>query len=319
MKKRLLIIICAIVCVFVAVLSVIFYTRYKKQSNQIKNLNIIVDRLEKNLNEAENSVSELKYSLNVAESCISELENSLDSTRNDVLDLENGLVTAEKDILDIKSDIVYLGAEKEYLEEGYNYLAIGNSITIHGKADYWWDERGMAASEKEKDYVHLIADYLKNQFGDVCFYATNFFTWEIQSYDRAETLKEIYPYLNDKLDLVTIQLGENVTEFSTYENDYITLINYIKGEAPQAQILVIDEFWEDDYKTTFKKNACEITGVDFVSLEDIKGNDEYMCGLGTTVYDSDGNTHIVKHKGVAIHPNDAGMKIIAERVISFIK
>lgn len=41
-------------------------------------------------------------------------------------------------------------------KESYNYLAIGNSITVHGFASYCWDDdRGMAASYDDSDYVHL--------------------------------------------------------------------------------------------------------------------------------------------------------------------
>ena len=39
----------------------------------------------------------------------------------------------------------------DWLDGGFNYLAIGNSITIHPYADYWWDDdRGMAASTDPK-------------------------------------------------------------------------------------------------------------------------------------------------------------------------
>lgn len=42
-----------------------------------------------------------------------------------------------------------------------NILFIGNSITLHGKCNYWWGEWGMAASDKEKDYVHQLVKRLE--------------------------------------------------------------------------------------------------------------------------------------------------------------
>ena len=62
-----------------------------------------------------------------------------------------------------------------------------------------------------------------------------------------------------QLDLVTIQLGENVNDTVTYEEDYEELINYIHKHAPHAQIIVIDDFWSGDDKSTLKKKAANNT------------------------------------------------------------
>ena len=51
----------------------------------------------------------------------------------------------------------------------------------------------------------------------------------------------------------------------------------------------------------------------------IADNEQYYCGLGTTVYDKDGNPHTVKNEGVAMHPGDKGMELIAERIIEAIE
>lgn len=53
-----------------------------------------------------------------------------------------------------------------------------------------------------------------------------------------------------------------------------------------------------------KQQACEATGVEFISLDEVKGLEEYQCGMGTIVYDSEGNPHSVEHSGVAKHPGD---------------
>ena len=68
-----------------------------------------------------------------------------------------------------------------------------------------------------------------------------------------------------------------------------------------------------------KQQACEATGVEFISLDEVKGLEEYQCGMGITVYDSEGNPHTVEHDGVADHPGNAGMKWIAEKIIEVVK
>ena len=45
----------------------------------------------------------------------------------------------------------------------------------------------------------------------------------------------------------------------------------------------------------------------------------FLCGMNTTVYDSDGSPHAVEHSGVANHHGDAGMKWIADRIIEVVK
>lgn len=245
--------------------------------------------------------------------------NQIHSLNEEIASIENDLQVANEEIAKLKSDVQVLSGKKyEYLADGFNYLAIGNSITRHGKADYWWNEIGMAATRPENDYVHLIASHLEENNEDVCFYAVNFYKWENQAYDRAETYEVIDPYLSDRLDLVTIQLSENVGDMTTYKTDYVALIKYVQEMAPEAQVLVIDDFWDSGDKSLQKQEACEETGVTFVSLSDIKGLPEYKCGMGTTVYDDEGKPHIVEHEGVAGHPGDKGMKAIADKVINCI-
>lgn len=68
-----------------------------------------------------------------------------------------------------------------------------------------------------------------------------------------------------------------------------------------------------------KRQACEETGVKFLSLDEIKRSNQYQCGINTTVYDSDGKPHIVDHTGVADHPGDAGMQWIADQIVKVVK
>ncbi|SCY70345.1 SGNH/GDSL hydrolase family protein [Butyrivibrio sp. INlla14] len=203
----------------------------------------------------------------------------------------------------------------DWLDDGYNYLALGNSITIHGYATYWWNEIGMAASDADHDYFHRVVNYLETEYENVRGKAVNFTVWETQAYDRDETLVNLNPYLSAKLDLVTIQLGENVTDLSTYEKDYISLISYIKEKAPNAKIIIVGDYWNNDDRKQIKENVVNETSECFVSLDGITDNEEYTCGLGTIVYDQNGGEHVVEHEGVALHPGDKGMEAIADRII----
>ena len=143
----------------------------------------------------------------------------------------------------------------------------------------------------------------------------NFYKWEVQAYDRAEAFELLDPYLDPKLNLITVQLGENVSDLTTYEKDFEELIRYIQKKAPSAQILVIDDFWNADEKVQQKKQATDNTGVQFISLSEIKGKPEYKAGIVSTVYDANGQPHSIEHEGVAAHPGDKGMQYIADAVI----
>lgn len=204
-----------------------------------------------------------------------------------------------------------------WTDDAFNYLAIGNSITRHGRASYWWNNaNGMAASDAEHDYFHLVLRHLEEKHGKVHGETAGLSTWEVKSHDRDEMLTLLNPWMNEKIDLITIQLGENTDELETFEADFVSLIQHIKAQCPKARVIVIGDFWECDGRDAMKKAAAEQTGVEYVSLEGIKGNPEYYCGMGTTVYDEEGNAHTVNHDGVAVHPGDRGMQAIAERVIA---
>lgn len=201
----------------------------------------------------------------------------------------------------------------------YNYLAIGNSITIHGYADYWWDDdRGMAASTDDNDYVHRVVKALEDTYGEVSSHSYGFSSWETNGYDRAEFLELLDPYLSEEIDLITIQLGENASDLSTWEADWSELLRYVQEKAPDARIIVVGDFWSKEDRDEVKKNAAVAMGITYVSLDGIKDNEEYYAGLGTEVEGSDGLMHVIEHEGVARHPGDKGMEAIAERIIASI-
>ncbi len=217
-------------------------------------------------------------------------------------------------------------------ESHYNILFIGNSITRHGLADYWWSEnRGMAASEDSKDYVHVVKSELgadaqtlktlKPSATAVNCYAKNYYEWEKQSKDRAETYSLIDKYFSNgnNIDCVVLQLGENCDDTSTLESDYEALVNHIKNLASNSKILIVGEFWRDPDKDSAKKQAVSNTDTTFIDLSPIQDDPAYQAGKGTEVLGDDGTKHAIEHDGVAGHPGDKGMEWIAKAVVEGIE
>ena len=164
------------------------------------------------------------------------------------------------------------------------------------------------------DYVHLVAAYLSASRGKTACHPYYFYAWETAE-DRSSKLSLLDPFLDPGLDLVTIQLGENVEDLSTFEQDFEELIRYVQAKAPGAKILVIDDFWPNGERSRMKQNAVERTGAEFISLKDIQGSADVEAGVGAVVYDPAGNPHTVENADVAAHPGDRGMQAIADRII----
>lgn len=202
-------------------------------------------------------------------------------------------------------------------------LFLGNSITLHPLCSYWWGEWGMAASSGDKDYVHRLAAMQAEDY-DVEYTVVNFGAWELQSHDRAETLDFITAFLQEQYDYVIIQLGENITDYSTLESDYTEFISRIEESQTQdgmpADILIVGGFWEsEEVDAVEKKVSVSLQdsvsgGIAFVDLAPLQGSAEYQSAMGDTVMGDDGSEHVVEHDGVSRHPGDKGMEMIAQNI-----
>lgn len=194
-------------------------------------------------------------------------------------------------------------------KDEYNYLALGNSLTL---IESWG--RGICSTQPDNDYFGLVLDYLedKNEERHVVAHRYNYAVWE-KAADRGNVLDLVDVYLDSSLDLVTIQLGENATDISTYKDDMVELVNYIRAKAPNAQIIIIDDFWSNE-KSEIRKAAAEKSECAFADLGDIRGKKEYQSENGIVCYLEDGNT-ITVQENAATHPGDEGMEFIADRVI----
>ena len=170
-------------------------------------------------------------------------------------------------------------------KEAKKFLVIGNSFSIHGKCSYWWGEWGMAASKKENDYVHQIAKKLSG--GTVIIPEIfNFATWEIQSYDRHETLQLLDKFDFNSYEFVIVQLGENVHDTSDIVDDFYELLSYIRGKiSPDKRIFVYGNLWVNDLLDEIKEEICKLVSADYISVKPIQ-SDQYVIGMNGTVDDA---------------------------------
>lgn len=196
-------------------------------------------------------------------------------------------------------------------------VIFGNSLTCeHGKI-------GMAASDQNHDWYHYVTEYLKSKNPNVTFNERiNMSPWEsaTSTADREKVFNDsIKPLLSANTDLVIIQLGDNVNtaeKKATFAHDASDLIKEIHTVSPKAQVYWIYG-WFGNYPEIFTpiQTACDGNGAIGIDIRDVNksGNTSYV---GATRTGLDGSTWKITNPGEAAHPGDAGMKAIADRVIS---
>lgn len=214
----------------------------------------------------------------------------------------------------LEQTVNYYNFETDYSDDAINYFAIGNSLTLIG-GDIG---RGICATKLDNDYFGLVVKYLETQNKKVKSYRYNFASWE-RSSNRKSTLNLIDAYLSEKLNLVTIQLGANVQKenLPTYEKDLEELVLYVRKKCPNAQIIILGDFWSNE-KNEMRKTAAKNASVDFADFSEIIGNKKYQSKEGTEYLLKDGSVAKVS-KEAETHPSDLGMEYIANKVIEKIK
>ena len=213
----------------------------------------------------------------------------------------------------------YYEYQIDYSDETFNYLAIGNSLTFIPS----WG-RGICSTKRDNDYVNLVAKALKTnnkinpENKNVKFYAYNFSPWERAS-DRNSADDLLDVYLSEKLDLITIQLSENCISTYKLTEDLEGLVDYVHEKAPDAKILLIGNFW-DQNKSNCQKEAAKAKNIPFADLSPIIGDTSYQSKPGTICEgplnpDGSEGEKIIVSEAAAGHPEDSGMQYIADAVI----
>ncbi|MBQ7179644.1 MAG: hypothetical protein IJS08_19660 [Victivallales bacterium] len=204
------------------------------------------------------------------------------------------------------------GKFEEYAEthgDGVRVVFIGNSITVHPVAPHlgWTNLWGMAASAKEKDYVHLVIDGIEKATGkladcrikNLADFERNFSSFD---YGSIQELIDFNP------DYLIVALGENVASLETREEQlafreaFKKLLGCFVHGRTKPNTVVRGVFWSNDWKDEMMAHAASDYALPFVKA-DLSG-DKSMQALG-----------LFEHTGVQKHPGDKGMEEIARRIL----
>lgn len=190
--------------------------------------------------------------------------------------------------------------------KGIRVLFVGNSITRHApKSEIGWEnDWGMAASSKEKDYVHLLQKQILQKEPQASFCVCQMAEWERNYKDGEKLLLQFEKARDFRADLIIMRLIENcaVQNFDSvcFRNEYEKLLHYFNPNG-NAKVIITSSFWKHPGDEALEMLSKEKI-FDYVFLGDL-GEQAEMRADG-----------LFAHEGVAMHPGDLGMQTIALRV-----
>ena len=190
--------------------------------------------------------------------------------------------------------------------KGVRVLFVGNSITRHAPAPAigWTRDCGMAASAVEKDYVHLLMQKFRKTDPDAAFCICQVADWERNYRNGSETYPLFAEARDFHADVIFFRFIENVPckgfDAEVFRREYAAFADYLNPTG-KAEIICSSSFWKHEGDSTIREFAVG-RGCPFVYLGDLGESDE-MKAIGR-----------FEHVGVANHPGDRGMEIIATRL-----
>ena len=206
-------------------------------------------------------------------------------------------------------------------------LFIGNSITRVPISEIWWGYWGMAATTRDKDYVHRMMARLQQINPSATFDITSISVAGVGSWETNTDFYHPDVYAPDVLvaeglpradtDLIVIRLGENVRDDANFGDALFYLVNYLKQVAPGARVVITGQFWTNATREAACQSAATRSGSTFVQINQFD-RPEYKETIGNPVYGDDGQWHTVTDQFVAAHPSDAGMQAIADAILAAI-
>lgn len=215
--------------------------------------------------------------------------------------IEKNTVKAENQLKD-KHDVTFECDENT----GIRVMMAGNSMTLHEPSESigWHNQWGMAASTKEKDYVHVLERHIQGVVPDATFCICQAYKWE-RDFANGKLAYPIYEDArNFDADIIVVRFIENCPwkdfDAAVFKKEYIDFIDFL-NKSGNAKVILTTSFWKHAADPVIAEVSKEM-GWPLVTLNDLGELDE-MKAIG-----------LFEHNGVANHPGDLGMKTIADRI-----
>ena len=134
---------------------------------------------------------------------------------------------------------------------------------------------GMAASDDEHDYYHLINSYIKDNLNND-FVASKYSGTSFEGITNPSkvnsVITELLGNLNGNEDLVVVQLGDNVNtteKVSVFANSARSLMKAIRTKCTSARVVWLGMWYSSSEKIEIIQDACKNTGCEFVNMVSI--------------------------------------------------
>ena len=194
---------------------------------------------------------------------------------------------------------------------GPRVLFAGNSITLHGiKPEIGWHWLwGMAASAKEKDYVHQLISKISGVSPEASYCIAQVSGWEVRYKEGESTFESFKEAAQFGADIIVMRFVENCprADFDrlVFERELKKMLDFLNSTG-KANIILTTGFWKHIADDAIRAVATE-RGYPLVELGDLGELDE-LKAVG-----------LFAHDGVAQHPGDKGMAAIADRIFGVLQ
>lgn len=200
----------------------------------------------------------------------------------------------------------------------HHVLFLGNSITHHepastipGADPFWEGDWGMCASRKDSDYVRRIEAKLRMYNPKTTVEEKNIAIYER---DFSIDLDTLIGGLCKGKDLIVLKIGENVKDEEGYYAAFKHLTEYCLRFTDN--VMVAGAYWKAPQKEEAMIKVARENNLKYVPLFWIYElyQKEVMAHVGDTIYNIEGKPYIIKTDFIVTHPNDEGMRIIANEI-----
>lgn len=223
----------------------------------------------------------------------------------DFADMKKNTVKAESQLKESEF-VTFEGLENE----GLRILFLGNSITRHGikhEID-WHGNYGMAASAKEKDYVHILMKKIEEKAPHTAYCICQAAMWESNYKNGASTYSLFQNARDFSADIIVMRMIENCPtkelDGAVFKKELWDFLSFLNPSG-KAKIVFTTGFWRHP-GDRYIRELAEEKGLPLTELGDL-GADPKMKAIG-----------LFAHDGVANHPGDLGMEHIAKRIFEIL-